>query len=148
LMSSKAFAVNYTETGNVFISTSEIENNTVVRNAAEFNTRTLSRVIAHETGHSMLADELGYLKYKMLPAWKNEGYCDYLANESSFEMDEGFQILCNNEIQPKNPSFLYFKHRLNVDYLLTQKKEPLNQFLQKSYDLKALEFDVRSHLCE
>lgn len=45
--------------------------------------RTLSGTIAHETTHRLVADHIGEWAALRLPAWKREGYPDYVAQETS-----------------------------------------------------------------
>ena len=84
-MSRKAYSINNPISQNIFLTKSSISGNYILRNGDENNKYSLSGVIAHETVHSLLRNELGLLKYKLLPSWKNEGYCDFIANESSFD---------------------------------------------------------------
>ncbi|WP_428968450.1 hypothetical protein ACQR50_11685 [Sphingomonas sp. Xoc002] len=45
--------------------------------------RTLSGTIAHEMTHRLVADHIGEWAALRLPAWKREGYPDYVARETS-----------------------------------------------------------------
>lgn len=45
--------------------------------------RTLSGTIAHEMTHRLVADHIGEWAALRLPAWKREGYPDYIAQETS-----------------------------------------------------------------
>lgn len=45
--------------------------------------RTLSGAIAHEMTHRLIADHIGEWAALRLPAWKREGYPDYVARETS-----------------------------------------------------------------
>lgn len=95
-MSRKAFAVNYPFAQNIIFSKTSIFTNRVFANRAENNLRSLSSVITHETTHSLLENKLGLIMYRMLPSWKNEGYCDYISKESSFDEHRGLSIMCSN----------------------------------------------------
>lgn len=148
LVSRKAFAVNYPITQHIFLSETDVLKNQIIRNSETYNKRKLSAVIAHETVHSYLENELGLLKYKLLPSWKNEGYCDFIAKESSYNETLGREELCSNSQEPKSPSFTYFKYRMLTEYLLKDKKVELDSFLENTFDLNQLESEYKSKHCE
>ena len=147
LMSRKAFGVNYAISQNIFISKSSISQNYTLRNGKENNKRTLSGVIAHETVHSLLENKLGLLKYKFLPSWKNEGYCDFIANESSFNNQKGINEICNDNENTNIPSFKYFKYRMITEYLFEQRKVTLEKFLDADFDLENINNNLKKKYC-
>lgn len=147
LISRKAFAVNYPIFQNIFISKSSVSQNYILRNGNENNKRTLSGVIAHETVHSLLENKLGLLKYKLLPSWKNEGYCDFIANESSFNEQKGLTNICNDEVNSESASFKYFKYRKITQYLFEDRKVSLNKFLDEDFDLDKIYNDLKKKHC-
>ena len=146
-LSRKAFAVNYPLTQNIFLSKSSISEDLIFRNGENNNQRTLSGVIAHETTHSLLENKLGTIKYKIFPSWKNEGYCDFIANESSYDEQEGLSWICNKKENSNNPSFKYFKYRLITDYLFKERKISMEEFLTKKFDLDELNEDIKEKYC-
>lgn len=147
LLSRKAFAVNYPISQNIFITKSSISQNYIIRNGKENNKRTLSGVIAHETVHSLLENKLGLLKYKLLPSWKNEGYCDFIANESSFNKQKGVKEICNDTKNTDSPSFKYFKYRMITEYLFEERKVTLEKFLDEDFDLENLNQILKKKYC-
>ena len=147
LLSRKAFAVNYPISQNIFISKSSISQNYILRNGKENNKRTLSGVIAHETVHSLLENKLGLLKYKLLPSWKNEGYCDFIANESSFNKQKGVKEICNDTENTDIPSFKYFKYRMITEYLFEERKVTLEKFLDEDFDLENINNNLKKKYC-
>lgn len=147
LFSRKAFAINYSMTQNIFLSKSSVSENIISRNGIENNKRTLSGVIAHETTHSLLENELGILKYKLLPVWKNEGYCDYIANESSFNIEKGIQHICSDNENSAGSSFKYFKYRISTEYLFEERKITMNRFLNDDFDLKEITKRLKEKYC-
>ena len=147
LFSRKAFAVNYPITQNIFLSKSSISKNSILRNGKENNKRTLSGVIAHETTHSLLENNLGTIKYKLLPSWKNEGYCDFVANESSFNKQKGLQDICNNKDNSEIPSFKYFKYRIIAEYLFEKTKITLDEFLNDDFELEEINENLKKKYC-
>jgi len=147
LMSRKAFAVNYPIFQNIFISKSSVLQNYILRNGKENNKRTLSGVIAHETVHSLLENKLGLLKYKLLPSWKNEGYCDFIANESSFNEQKGLTNICNDEVNSESASFKYFKYRKITQYLFEERKITLEKFLNDDFEMQEINKNLKKKYC-
>ncbi len=143
----KSFAINYPVIQNIFLSQSNILENSIKRNGSENNVRTLSGIIAHETTHSLLEDKLGFLKYKLLPSWKNEGYCDYVAQESSYDEKLGWDQICENNKEEVSSSYIYFKYRTYVEYLLNEEKTTISDFLAEDFDLERLAFRSRKERC-
>ena len=143
----KAFAINYPISQNIFISKSSISQNYVLRNGKENNKRTLSGVIAHETVHSLLENKLGLLKYILLPSWKNEGYCDFIANESSYNKQKGIKEICNNNYNTDISSFKYFKYRMITEYLFEERKVTLEKFLDEDFDLENINNNLKEKYC-
>lgn len=144
-LSSKAFGCNYPFIQNIFLSKSDVNTDNCERNAGEYNKRSLSGVIAHETTHTLLENKLGIIKYKLLPSWKNEGYCDFIAKESSYKQD-GITEICNG-INPASPSFFYFKARFYTAYLLVDEHIGLDEFLSKKFDVEELDNKLRIKYC-
>ena len=130
-LSRKAFAINQDFTNNIFIAKADISTNTAKRNAEEYNTRSLSGVIAHETTHTLLRK---YFKYKSLSRWEQEGYCDFIAHESSFPTTAGINDLCY-DLSESSKSFDYFKYRLYVDYLMNDEHLTFKQIAEKDFSV-------------
>ena len=143
----KAFAVNYPITQNIFLSKSSISKNSILRNGKKNNRYSLSGVIAHETTHSLLEKKLGTIKFKLLPSWKNEGYCDFVANESSFNRKKGLQDICSNKDNSETQSFKYFKYRITTEYLFEERKITLEKFLNDDFDLKEISENLKKKYC-
>ena len=81
------FAFSVPVTNHVFIASADFTSNVAHRNASDFNKRALSSVIAHEITHGLIRNRLGLLRGLRLAEWENEGYCDFVAQESSFPED-------------------------------------------------------------
>ena len=147
-ISRKAYGINNPISQNIFLTKSSISGNYILRNGDENNKYSLSGVIAHETVHSLLRNELGLLKYKLLPSWKNEGYCDFIANESSFNEQKGFTIICNDEVNSESASFKYFESRKITQYLFEDRKVSLNKYLDEDFDIENITSDMKKKYCE
>lgn len=78
-----AFALTRPFAEAVIVNRASMTNDRVFNGAAIAGTRTLSGVIAHEKCHGMLRRRFGVLRERAVPTWLSEGYCDYVARDSS-----------------------------------------------------------------
>ena len=132
----KAFAVNYPLTQNIFIATSDILKNRSFRNGKTHNTRSLSSVIAHETTHSLIDNHFGVFRARWrIPQWKKEGYCEYIAQETSMDQQKGLSLFCQND-SISSPAFEYFKATLKTRFILEQENVSLASFFNHDFDKK------------
>jgi hypothetical protein len=139
----RAFGIRSPLMGNIFVTKSDpAADRVIARRDGEYNQRSLSGVIAHEITHALLRQTPGG---RGLPTWKEEGYADYIAGESTFDYACGVELLKAGEHDP-SPAFRYFKHRLLVEYLLDLKQVPFEQFLTEYYDPWKLEVQVVAEL--
>ena len=143
----KAFGVNCNLNQNIFLSKSNVSENITRRNGKENNKRTMSSVIAHETTHSLLKNKLGFVKNELLPTWKKEGYCEFIAGESSYNQQKGLQNICNGNENLDSPSFKYFKYRLYVKYLFEDVNLTFNEFVNESFELNKLNESLKNKYC-
>lgn len=143
----KAFAINFPMMQNIFVAPPDIVQDSITTTNKEHNTRSMSSVLAHETVHSLLESHLGIVKYKLLPRWKNEGYADFIANESSYDAMKGVHNMCN-QLEDNSHSFKYFKYRLMTAYLFEDEQITLDDFLKKDFDVTELNRKVRSKWCK
>ncbi len=74
----------------------------------------------------------------MLPAWIAEGYCDYVAQESSFPETEGLLLLASGRTDPSS-SFRYFVDRKIVAHLIDAKGYSFAQLVAHAKDAAAVE---------
>lgn len=103
-----AFADNLPFVHNIFVNTADVKADRVTTGTGEHDQRTLSGVIAHECTHTLLAKRFGQIRILLTPHWKQEGYCDYVAQATSFDRAEGARLLEHGGSDP-SPSFFYFK---------------------------------------
>lgn len=73
--------------------------------------RTLSGTIAHEMTHRLVADQIGEWAALRLPAWKREGYPDYVAQETSIRPDDEALI---RRLNPNARVLTYYDGRRRV----------------------------------
>ena len=129
---------------NVFINKSDIARDLVFRNAPENNQRSLSGVIAHETTHLLVRRKFGYWKNLRFPAWKKEGYAEYVAGGSTLPYDTGVRMWKQNP--QDGTGYQYFKYYMLVKYLLEHEKLSVVDLFNRDFDTKALEEKVLNSL--
>ena len=113
----RAFAFSMPITGNIFVADADVERNVARSRSSAYNTRSFSSVLAHEITHGLIRRRLGTFRSVRLPSWLAEGYCDYVAQESSFPEAEGVRLLTSGEDDPSR-SFDYFVGRQMVTHLI------------------------------
>jgi len=138
----KGFAVF--PTSNVFINQADVPSDLVFRHAPENNQRSLSGVIAHEITHLHIRKRFGYLKNLTMPAWKREGFCEYIAGGSTLSLEAGTRLWKAN---PQNDAgYQYFKYYMVVKYLLEVEKLSVDDLFTREIDLREVEVRVLSTL--
>jgi len=131
-------------TNNIFINKSDLANDLVLRNAASNNQRSLSGVIAHETTHLLIRKRFGYWRNITMPAWKKEGYAEYVAGGSTLSYEQGGKLWKEN---PKDGTgYQYFKYYMLVKYLLEHDKLSVDDLFNRDFDVPGLEERVLSSL--
>jgi len=139
-----AFAV--AQWNSIFVANADVVNNVAYSGHATNNKRTLSGVIAHEAGHVLLAKKFGAISHRyFLPTWKVEGYCDYLAQDSSFDEENGIKCILLGQV-PDSHSFRYFLWRKRVEYLIEVKRMDLDSVFRDNPVLLDLDKEVSEWL--
>jgi len=131
---------------NIFLRRSDIEHNRLIGPSGKVvpGERTLAYYITHEIVHSLEVRCLGRWSYLQLPAWKREGYADYVAKAPNFISAERLAALRRNapEMNPKG-SGLYLRHHLLVAYLLDVQKMDPDKMLRQPFSETLLERQLR-----
>jgi hypothetical protein len=131
-------------TSNVFINKSDAARDTVFRDTPTNNARSLSGVIAHEVTHLLIRKRYGYWRNVMMPAWKKEGYAEYVAGGPTLSYEDGVKMWKGN---PKDGTgYQYFKYFMVVKYLLEQEKISVDDLFNHDFDVTTLEERVLSTL--
>lgn len=133
----KAFAVTYPLTENIFLSKTDVGADSVSRSGGS-RTRELNGVLAHELTHVAIRKTIGFWRSRFLPSWKEEGYCDYIAKESSFDIAQGIALLKERK-SDNSSSFRYFKYRILVHYLMDSEKMGFGEMISKKFKKSELE---------
>jgi len=131
-------------TSNVLVNESDVAHDLVFRDARTDRERALSGVIAHEVTHLIVRKHFGYLRNITLPAWKREGYSEYVAGGTLLDHDTGVRRWKHN---PANDSgYRYFKYYMLVKYLIDIKKLRAEDVFTRHFDVPSLEREVLGSL--
>ena len=140
----QSFAV--TQLHNVIVSSADLKKNQALSQRNDNYVRILSSVIAHEIMHINLSQSFGFLKHKFYyPNWKIEGYCDYIANESSFDFKKGVELMKKGDVD-NSISFRYFKYRQIIRYLIEEKKMTVTDIMGQTLSFKEIEEETKINL--
>ena len=131
-----AFANSVPFIGNVFISKTDVAADRVFIRRSYSNSRSLSGVVAHETAHLFIRKRYGTVRSIFLPTWKVEGYCEYVAGDSTIPLDEGIRRW--RESPADDTGFRYTKYHLMVKHLLENEKLSVEEMFDRDLDEKAV----------
>ena len=120
LTASDAFAVSIPVVENIIVNASSIDRNEIrLRTGRAFGgVRPLDRVLAHEMTHATIRKHFGAFKSLLKPTWLIEGYCDYVADNSSLTGEQLRQLKSSGEDHPAIP---YIEGRMRIAELLQQR---------------------------
>lgn len=131
-------------TNNVFINEADVARDLVFRKAPAFNQRSLSEVVAHEVTHLLVREKFGYVKNVTMPAWKREGYAEYVSGGTTIDYATGANLWKAN---PQNDrGYQYFKYYMLVKYLLDHDKLTVDDLFNRNFDRAELERKVLNSL--
>jgi hypothetical protein len=133
---------------NVFLRKSDISRNVLFRADGVTPSgpdRPLSYFIAHEITHTLTARFLGPWAYWRLPAWKNEGYSDYVGKNGRFDFQKNLGLFRKGDpaLDP-GKSGLYLRYHLLVAELLDHRKMTPEELLKGDFDRSKLEAELRA----
>ena len=139
LLSHKAymsFANSVPYIGNIMINRSDIAADLVFLNREKNNSRSLSGVIAHEVTHLLIQERFGTTSTIMAPTWKKEGYCEYIAGDSTITLEEGMRLWRENPAD--DTGYRYIRYHLMVKHLLENERMTVDELFTNSLDEKAI----------
>ena len=89
----RSFANSVPMLDNVLVNKSDVAADKVFIQRAFRNNRSLSGVVAHEVTHLFLRKKFGTARVMFsIPAWKNEGYCEYIAGDTTISFEDGMEL--------------------------------------------------------
>ena len=144
-ISDYSFASTIPVIENIRINKTNIDEDLVLRNTKEPNKRSLSGVIAHEVMHNQISRKYGLATYLRIPTWKDEGYSEYIAGETTLSFEEGVKLWKEDE---KSPHLAYFKYHQMVKYLLEIEKISVEDLFEKDFDQEELEQKIYKKICQ
>ena len=139
-ISDYSFASTIPVIEHIRINKTNIDEDLVLRNTEMPNKRSLSGVIAHEVTHNQISRKYGLAKYIKIPTWKDEGYSEYIAGETTLSFEEGVKLW--KEKGEDSPHLAYFKYHQMVKYLLEVEKISVADLFEKAFDQNELEQKV------
>ena len=144
-ISRKSFANTLPVLGNIRINKTDVAGDLVFRDAQTDNQRSLSGVIAHEVTHNLIRKKFGLINsFASLPSWKDEGYCEYVAGDTTLSFEEGRRRWKENPNE--DSKYAYFKYHQMVKYLLDVEKISVEELFNKDFDKKELEARVFANI--
>ena len=126
---------------NTIIAHADLETNMAKAYRANHNTRSFTSVATHEICHEMIRDKFGFLSSYTKPKWLHEGYCEYIAKESSFPENLGYEMIAKGKADKSN-SFKYFEYRKMVEFYLDKKGYTIDEL----FSLPPSESDARNQM--
>ncbi len=90
--------------------------------------RSLASLIAHERTHALLARRYGHLGQARIAEWKQEGVCEYVAGDISYDVEAGKALLRAGR-RENSGAFRYFTYWLAVRHLVEADGLTLQQVL-------------------
>jgi len=132
----KSFANSVPFIRNVFINKSDVAADRVFVNREVNNSRSLSGVIAHEITHLFIQKRFGTTNAVLTPTWKNEGYCEYVAGDSTITLEEGIRRWRENPSD--DTGYRYIKYHLMVKHLIENEGMSVDDLFTQSLDESAI----------
>ena len=81
------------------------------------NKSDLKSVMIHELTHAYRTKTMTFLLFLFSSIWKEEGICEVVASDSTYNIDEGIERLISKSPDNSN-SYKYFTYRMCVLYLM------------------------------
>ena len=139
-----SFGIAKSFTNFIILSKTDIKNNLIIAATKANNKRKISTVLAHEITHILISKHYGLYRF-IIPKWKEEGYCEYIANDSSYDTGKGIENFINQETD-NTLSYDYFKYRLCITYLIDVKEKSFSQIVEEDIKVKDIENEIRDYL--
>ena len=127
----RSFANSVPFIENVIINKTDLAADRVYMNRERNNSRSLSGVIAHEITHLFIQRRFGTIKSILMPIWKKEGYCEYIAGDSTITLDEGIRLW--REDPSNDAGYRFIKYHLMVKHLLEKEKISVEEMFERPF---------------
>jgi hypothetical protein len=140
-----AFGTTYSLLGNTILNRVDIPANLVYRVAPRHERRPLGAVIAHERMHALMARRYGTIACWRMPAWKTEGYCEFVGGDPSFGVEEGKWLIREGRGEDSGP-IRYFRYYAMVKYLLEVEGLTIDEVVSREFEEDQLLVKVRGSI--
>ncbi len=90
--------------------------------------RSLSGTIAHERTHQLIHAHFGLWSSVKFPNWKVEGYCEFIAQETTLTEQDAAQLKKAGEA---HPAMVYFEGRRDVTAILAKNGGSIDQLFAR-----------------
>ena len=110
-----AFALTRPLTEDVIVNRSAPARDIAFNGAPVGGDRSLSGLLAHEFTHGLIRRHFGQVASLQFPRWLVEGYCDYIAGESSLDPAE---VAALDAADSRHPALLYYHGRQRAEATL------------------------------
>jgi len=128
----RSFANSVPFINNIMINKTDVPADRVIMDREINNFRSLSGVMAHEVTHLAIRERYGTVAASMMPTWKNEGYCEYIAGDTTIPIEEGIRRWRENPNDDTN--YRYIKYQLMVRYLLEKQQITVDELFTQAFD--------------
>jgi hypothetical protein len=112
----------------VVLNVADIERDLTPSRSSIGKPRSISGTIAHERTHQLVRGHFGALKSFGFPAWKEEGYCDYVAQETTLSTDD---VALLKKEGKDHPAIIYAEGRQRVARILAKNDGSVDQLFGK-----------------
>jgi len=133
----RSFANSVPFINNMILNKADVAGDLVYVDRGRNNSRSLSGVIAHETAHLFIRERYGTINASLMPTWKNEGYCEYIAGDTTIPFEEGVRLW--KEDPSDDSKYRFIKYQAMVRYLLEVEKLSVDELFTGSLDAKDIE---------
>jgi hypothetical protein len=144
-LQARALAYSVSITDHAFVAVEDFHSGRV--RSASGRTRSLSSVVAHEITHGLIRKRIGIIRALLLPDWIAEGYCEYVARESTLGESEGLALMQASG-QSDSGVYRYFLYHRMVAHLMNDRAYTFNDLLRRADDQTRVEAETRSALFE
>lgn len=115
--SAKSLALTRPLGSAVIINRTDPETATVRNARTTGKGRTLASIVAHETTHGMIRHRYGFYADALYPTWLTEGYCDFVAGESTLTAADVARL---EAAGTDHPALVYYHGRRRVAAILAR----------------------------
>ena len=112
----RAFGLTRPYDTGIIINRSSVAQDRVWNGQAVAGERSLSAVIAHERTHYLIRKRFGMMSHLTYPTWVREGYCDYVAGNSTLSDEAAARMRADGQ---SSPALAYYDAHRRVAEALT-----------------------------